>query len=455
MTMSVKALRRILFVVAAFSCAASASNIAKAAAPRIQVFNEVEKGLELGLQGGFSWDFSPPVPDRGPGFLVGLEVGYDLNWVFRIKAGFLTQHYSGSATSSKGTHLPMDWESSLVWAGASLSLIATQRFYTYIQAGVGYFAASPKHVGSFEVGGSDDVAILAGGGVEYYLPLRHFSIAVEANVSILPLRGDVALAVFPVLRYTFGVGRVKVIKQAKDRDHDGVPDKDDKCPDIWGPDTNAGCPEKDTDKDGVIDRDDRCPEDAGPASNSGCPLEPDTDGDGVKDKLDRCPKIAGPIDKEGCPDRDDDGIPDYIDKCPDKPGKVETDGCPSKAQVKVRVREKSIELREKIHFEFGKASLKKKSYPILNQVAATLEQYPDIKKLRVEGHTDSKGAAVYNRRLSQRRAQAVVDYLVRKGVEQDRLVAKGFGEDKPIAGNKTERGRSMNRRVEMIILERE
>jgi outer membrane protein OmpA-like peptidoglycan-associated protein len=425
-----------------------------AEAPKIQIFEEVEKGLELGLQGGFSWDFNPPVAKPGPGFIAGLEIGYDITWVFRIKAGLSTMHYSASVTDN-GTTLPMDWQGRLVWAGASLALLATHRFYAYVQAGVGYLSVSPRRVDAFDVAGSDDVAIIVGGGIEYFPNLRHFSIALETNVNILPLRGDASLNIYPVVRYTFGFGESKVIKPPKDRDNDGVPDRDDKCPDVWGPESNDGCPEPDTDKDGIIDREDNCPEEPGPASNSGCPIEPDSDGDGVKDKLDRCPRVKGPIDKEGCPDRDDDAIPDHIDKCPDKPGKVKYDGCPSKGHVKVRIKEKAIELKEKIHFETDKAVIKKKSYHILDQVNATLVQYAEIKKLQIEGHTDSVGPAPYNMGLSQRRAQAVVNYLKKKGIDPNRLAAKGFGEEKPIATNKTERGRSMNRRVEMIILERE
>lgn len=427
----------------------------RADAPKVQVYEEVEKGFSIGLQAGAAYDFKPPLDTPGLGILAGLELGYDLTWVFRIKAGFLTEHHSGTSQTRSGDEVTTDFQGRLVWAGASLSLLATQRFYAYLQAGVGYLATSPKWVGSMEVGGKDDVAILAGGGVEYYPQLRHFSFAIETNVSILPLRSDVSIAVFPVVRYTFGLGEVRTVKPPKDRDQDGVEDKLDKCPDTWGSEANDGCPEPDTDGDGLIDREDNCPEEPGPVSNRGCPIEPDTDNDGLPDKLDRCPKVPGPKETEGCPDRDGDGVYDHIDKCPDKPGKPEHDGCPSKAHVKVKVGSKSIQLREKIHFEFGKAVIKKQSYTILNQVVSTLVQYPEIRKLQVEGHTDSKGPNKFNQRLSQRRAQSVVDYLVKKGIDRDRLVAKGFGEEKPIASNKTEKGRSINRRVEMIILERD
>jgi outer membrane protein OmpA-like peptidoglycan-associated protein len=165
--------------------------------------------------------------------------------------------------------------------------------------------------------------------------------------------------------------------------------------------------------------------------------------------------VPGPAASQGCPDSDGDGVPDHIDKCPDKPGKVEADGCPSRAHIKVQVREQSLELREKVNFEFGKAKIMRESFGLLDQVAATLKQHSEILKLRVEGHTDDKGPDAFNLRLSQKRAESVVDYLVGKGVERERLVPKGFGEEKPIASNKTDAGRAANRRVEMIILERE
>jgi outer membrane protein OmpA-like peptidoglycan-associated protein len=426
-------------------------------APKVQVYEEVNKGLEIGLQGGFSYDLHAPVESAGLGLLTGLEVGYDITWVLRAKAGLMTTHFSGTVTSRRGTTLSMDFEHDLFWGGASLSLLATKRFYAYVQAGAGYLIARPKSVDTFAVGGDNALAILAGGGIEYYPNLRHFSFALEALGMIMPSRGDVSIAIFPVVRYTFGVGKVKVIEPPKDRDGDGVPDNADKCPNQWGPESNSGCPEPDSDSDGVVDREDNCPNEPGPKSNAGCPLSVDTDKDGVPDKLDKCPKEPGPASNEGCPeeDRDGDGVPDRIDKCPDDKGKPEFDGCPTKSQVKVIVKQKGFELREKIHFETNKAIIKRESYPLLDQVAATLKQHMEIAKLQIEGHTDSVGPDNYNLNLSQRRAQAVVDYLVKQGVDAHRLLAKGFGRTKPIASNNTNQGRSMNRRVEMIILERE
>jgi len=439
-----------LFLILFMTAARSAAQ-----APTVQVYQPVEKGFEIALSGGFCHDFKPPAPNAAPGFCLGLEAGYDLSWVFRLRAGMQSWYLSASGELARGGTVKLDWDAQLWWAGAQLALLATPRFYLGVQAGVGYLRASPKEIGSFQVAGSDDVALQAGGYLEYYLGLRHFSVGVEAGVDILPRRGDVALLIMPVVRYTFGGGGVKVIEPPKDRDQDGVPDQYDACPENWGPESNRGCPEQDSDSDGVPDREDNCPQQPGPASNSGCPLEPDTDGDGVKDSQDACPKEPGQAASRGCPDGDSDGVPDHVDKCPKQAGKVEYDGCPSRAHIKVQVREEKLELREKIHFEFGKAVIKRESYPLLDQVAATLKDHPEIRKLRVEGHTDNKGSAQYNLRLSQKRAEAVVEYLVKKGVERERLVPKGFGLTRPIASNATEAGRAANRRVEMIILERD
>jgi len=426
--------------------------------PKVQMFDEVEKGFVLGLQGGASYNLNQPPPGdvtAGPALLTGLEIGYDILWVLRLKGGFLIDHYSATAESNSGRVITMDYQNRLAWAGLSFALLATKRFYAYLQAGGGYLFTSPKKVGEVVIAKEDSGAVMGGGGLEYYPHLRHFSFAIEANFTYLIPRGDMIISIFPVIRYTFGTNRVNVVKPPQDRDGDGVPDSEDECPDQFGSPTNKGCPETDTDGDGLVDREDRCPNEPGPAANFGCPSDMDTDKDGLPDKIDRCPKEPGPKENEGCPDRDGDGVYDYIDKCPDTPGEKKFDGCPNQSHIKVTVTARAIELHEKVYFDFGKASIQRRSNPLLDQVAATLKQYPEIKKLRVEGHTDNKGSREYNQDLSQRRAQSVVDYLIGKGIESERLIAKGFGMEKPITSNKSEESRSKNRRVEMIILERD
>jgi len=124
---------------------------------------------------------------------------------------------------------------------------------------------------------------------------------------------------------------------------------------------------------------------------------------------------------------------------------------PAPAPARVTVTEKKIELNEKVYFDTSRASIKPVSFPLLDEVAQVLVSHPEVKKVLVEGHTDSTGAAAFNTTLSQGRAQAVREYLVKKGVAAERLDSKGFGSAKPVADNKTAEGRDANRRVELTI----
>jgi OmpA-OmpF porin, OOP family len=128
---------------------------------------------------------------------------------------------------------------------------------------------------------------------------------------------------------------------------------------------------------------------------------------------------------------------------------------PEPPPERVVVKDEKIEINEKVQFETGSAVLKKESESLLDEVAKALSDHPEVKKVRVEGHTDSRAGDAYNKGLSKRRAQAVREYLVGKGIAPKRLVARGYGEEKPIADNDSEEGRFKNRRVEFTILERE
>ncbi|RZM07598.1 MAG: hypothetical protein EOO88_51530, partial [Pedobacter sp.] len=116
-----------------------------------------------------------------------------------------------------------------------------------------------------------------------------------------------------------------------DRDGDGVPDADDKCPDTPGLASLQGCPDRDG--DGIADGDDKCPDVAGIAKYQGCPI-PDTDGDGINDEQDKCPTVKGVARYQGCPipDTDGDGVNDEEDKCPSRPGPASNQGCPEIAK---------------------------------------------------------------------------------------------------------------------------
>lgn len=237
-----------------------------------------------------------------------------------------------------------------------------------------------------------------------------------------------------------------------DSDGDGIPNHQDKCPTQPGPKENFGCPYGDRDGDGVKDNIDRCPDVPGPKENDGCPWG-DKDGDGVPDNIDRCPQEPGPKENQGCPwpDRDKDGIPDHLDKCPDVPGVPELDGCPRPVYKFVEVDKKQIRIKQKIHFKTGKAIIQPISFPILDEVAAVIKGMPKI-RVRVEGHTDNRGGKAYNKKLSQRRANSVREYLVEQGLAPFRLTSVGYGLQKPIESNKTKQGRAANRRVEFHIL---
>lgn len=204
-------------------------------------------------------------------------------------------------------------------------------------------------------------------------------------------------------------------------------------------------PEPDADGDGVPDKEDNCPNEPGKADLGGCP---DRDGDGVADKMDACPDLAGPVDKQGCPDSDGDGIADNMDKCPTVAGVPEMKGCPAVKEEVKRLFEKAL---TGIQFETGSAVIKKSSHAILDDVVAVLADNPSY-DLEVHGHTDSQGNDEKNMKLSEERAASVKDFLVGKGVAGDRLKSFGHGETMPVADNATSTGRAKNRRVEFKVM---
>ncbi|WP_309896262.1 OmpA family protein [Archangium sp.] len=239
----------------------------------------------------------------------------------------------------------------------------------------------------------------------------------------------------------------------KDSDKDGIEDGADKCPTEAGSTERQGCPVKDTDKDGAEDGADKCPTEAGPTERQGCPVK-DTDKDRVVDERDACVNEPGLVELRGCPAKDTDGdtVADHLDNCPAEKGVPTNAGCPAQQKQMVAIQKGKLEIKEQVFFATGKSVIQPRSFKMLDQVAKVLQQHPEVDKLSIEGHTDDRGNAEANRKLSQARAEAVKGYLVSKGVEPARLEAKGFGPDQPIASNKTEKGRAANRRVEFIIV---
>ncbi len=258
-----------------------------------------------------------------------------------------------------------------------------------------------------------------------------------------------------------------------DADGDGVGDKRDECPtepeDLDGFWDSDGCPDTDDDKDGVLDAVDACPRDPEDLDRvqdgDGCP-EPDNDGDTIADFDDACPldpeDLDGFEDSDGCPeltdarDTDGDGVPDTRDLCPNEPIRAgqdpaTSDGCPKLAEIAAN----RIVITERIYFEEGRATLLPDSTPVLEAVAALLTEHPEITDLLVEGHTNDVGDDAFNYDLSDKRAAAVVDWLVKAGVDRNRLASKGYGETRPLVPNDSDEHRAQNRRVEFTIVSRQ
>jgi OmpA-OmpF porin, OOP family len=255
----------------------------------------------------------------------------------------------------------------------------------------------------------------------------------------------------------------------KDRDKDGILDRDDACPDVPGveqedPKKN-GCPlPGDRDRDGILDKDDACPDEPGVASDdpekNGCPKR-DADKDGIFDDEDACVNEPGirttdPL-TNGCPppkDTDKDGIIDPEDACPETPGPKDPDpkknGCPA-----ARIEQGQIKILERVEFENNSAKIRSESDRILNAVLALMTEHTEFTKLSVEGHTDNRGGTNHNLDLSRRRAASVMKWLTDHGVAKERLSSKGLGLTKPIDSNDTDAGRQNNRRVEFHILEKD
>jgi len=230
-----------------------------------------------------------------------------------------------------------------------------------------------------------------------------------------------------------------------DTDLDGIIDGSDACPDVFGLAEFQGCP--DTDGDGIADKDDSCPEVKGPKELNGCP---DTDGDGIADKDDKCPDVKGPKENQGCPwpDRDGDKVFDKDDRCPDVAGTVANNGCP---EISEAILSSLRDYAKTILFESGKATFQQRTFTVLQNITDILKEYPNA-RFSIEGHTDSDGKDAANQKLSEDRAAAVKNYLIENGINASRLESKGFGESMPIDTNKTKMGKANNRRVEVKLI---
>ncbi len=306
--------------------------------------------------------------------------------------------------------------------------------------------------------------LLIGG---HYLATKEMRVGAGIGPGLTRAFGTPQLRVLASIEYVEPIPEAPPPPPARgDRDSDGVFDDEDACPDVPGvrtddPETNGCPPPGDRDGDGIIDPEDACPDEPGvktddPKTN-GCPPPPDRDGDGILDQDDACPDEPGVKTDDpktnGCPppgDRDGDGIIDPEDACPDQAGPPNEDpkkhGCPV-----AHIEKGEIKIREQVQFAYNSSKILKASDYILKAVQEILEKNPQIEKVEIQGHTDSKGSDGYNLRLSRRRAASVRNWLIKAKIDRKRLTSKGFGEKQPIDTNKTEEGRANNRRVEFHI----
>ncbi len=228
----------------------------------------------------------------------------------------------------------------------------------------------------------------------------------------------------------------------------------------------VGTCEGDQDEDGVPDEIDQCPDTpiGTPVDDKGCPL--DSDGDGVINPEDRCPGTdpGVVVDEYGCVlDSDDDGVADNLDACPNTPPNTPVDarGCPTTAEQAIESATTAAKQTESTGFDwsfprptfaFDSARLSSEAKRKLDDSLVQIRENPRA-RFEIAGHTDSVGPAAYNLGLSERRALAAKVYLKARGVADDRLVTKGYGESQPIADNNTAEGRAQNRRVEIKMIE--
>ncbi|MCB9565869.1 MAG: OmpA family protein [Myxococcales bacterium] len=355
------------------------------------------------------------------------------------------------------------------------------RIAPFALIGIGALGSS-----SGELGSDIDPALHYGGGVKFFINnLLAIRLDVRDNVSAAhQIENGRTNHVEILLGLSATLGRKKEApKKLIDSDGDGlydpgqgVPKKDeDKCPNEPGPRSNQGCPLVDSDGDGLWDpgqgapaeEEDKCPNEPGPKETQGCPLI-DSDGDGFydpgqglpADQEDKCPNEPGPKETQGCPikDTDGDGLPDPgqgitpDDKCPTEPetdnNYQDEDGCPDEVPKAVTKFTGAI---RGINFDVDKDTIKKNSTKTLDAAVQVLKDFPDV-RIEISGHTDSDGSADHNRDLSRRRAEAVKQYLVDKGIEGKRIETRGAGPDEPVADNKTARGKAQNRRIEFKLL---
>ena len=413
------------------------------------------------------------------------------------KSGFGIRAF-GNAGFLKGSDSGLDPQEfrtgfSTIGAGVIFDFSIKDEIFPYLFAGIASFSFNPKGEGGVTLPNNEagvynttEVNYLGELGVRFPVT-DNLSVNVSGGIQISPNDwiDDQAISISNDLFYTAFAGISYSFLTEFDSDGDGVVDSKDMCPDTPSgvKVDDDGCP-LDSDKDGVPDYLDDCPgtPKGAPVDKSGCPL--DSDRDGVPDYTDLCPNTPSGIavDDYGCPfDSDGDGVPDHIDRCPETPYEVEVDnyGCPVDDDLDgvpdhldqcpgtlpgVQVDEKGCELviiltpeaatgllvlSSETSFEFNSANLKPAAYTELDKLLEQMKEFP-MSRWKIVGYTDNVGAEAGNIKMSQMRAESVLNYFVSRGIPKGRFEVIGMGSKDPLADNITPEGRAKNRRVEII-----
>lgn len=453
-------------------------------------YNPFSGTMVITVEGGATLeytDYSKPKID----YLGKSSLEFFLPAISRSSFGIKLMGGGGFISGDNSAKSPAFFRTKLLYGGGGLvyALAVTDDIYPYMSAGAVYMWFDPEGVNGVslvnarnKVYEKKEINYIAELGLRSLLT-DNLSINVNAAVHISPNDNldDIRAGKHNDIFWVASAGLSYAFFTEKDEDGDGVFDSEDMCPGTPGGVTvdDFGCP-VDNDRDGVADYLDLCP--STPVNvkvdKNGCPVDydgdrvpdyldlcPDTpigvtvdehgcpldeDKDGVADYIDNCKQTpAGvKVDKNGCPpDSDKDGVPDYLDQCPDTPAGSEVDesGCIVFENVTETV------LSANTNFEFGKWDLLPSAYPVLDNLAAVIKLKAGS-RWRIEGHTDDVGSDSYNEKLSLDRAQAVLNYLVSRGLDRTQFEVSGLGKRYPISDNDTEEGRSRNRRVVILKL---
>ncbi len=359
----------------------------------------------------------------------GIFLGYHFtkNWTAEAAINFLNTELENNTSDVDVTNYHLD---------ALYHFMPDQKLVPYVALGAGATSVDTNRIGT-----ETDFAANYGGGLKYFLAENFL---LRADVRHLMVFDDHYNNLIYTVGATLLIGgkTAEAAKMPMDSDGDGVYDDRDRCPGTPAGVSvdNFGCP-LDSDKDGVYDYLDKCPKTPKgvKVDTKGCPL--DSDKDGVYDYLDKCPGTpAGvKVDKDGCPppmdkDTDGDGVLDSVDRCPRTPKGA-------------TVNEFGCWICEDVYFDVNKAIIKPESYANVDEQVAFLKENKEL-IVEIQGHTDNTGTKAYNQILSEKRANAVRNYMVKKGISKDRIIAKGYGLTMPLASNDTKAGRAKNRRVQ-------